>query len=479
MTLPGRHLFVSIGLVLLTACGPGADQEFEEHVDDVNLDPSEELAEPLVSGKFRYVQLDVGQGDATLVISPSGCAALFDAGPPGSAITIQRYLQSLGIKRLEFAVISHLHSDHLGSLADLESGTTAISVPVVYDHGGKYQSPSYSRYASHFASRRRTVTLGQTLSLCGEVAVNVLAVGGNGLLVDDENTKSVVAKVSYQGFDALVGGDATGAEGEDLEAKIAGQVGQVELYKVHHHGSRYSSNDKFLGAIDARLAFISLAHDNGYGHPHKETVARLNAHKVEIFQTQDPVAHVRRGHIVVDVDNGTTFSITQKGVTQKYGTTLATGRAVINEVLANEVGSDVKTEFIELLNVGPGTLDLSGHSLSDTTGVRHTFAAGTRLGVKQSIVIYGGATGIPDGATGAVAASTGGLGLNNDGDTVVLRTAAGNELTRAAFTGALADEDGVSLTRATDGELTAAYVAHNSISTLPSSAGRRASGAAF
>ncbi len=479
MARPGCHLLVSLCLAAATACGPGADLDVEAHTDDVNLDPSEELADALVAGRFRYVQLDVGQGDAALVISPSGCAALFDSGPPGSAVTIQKYLQSLGIKRLEFAVVSHLHSDHLGALADLEGGTLPVAVPVVYDHGGTFTSPYYDRYARHFGARRKKVSLGQTLSLCGEVSVKVLAVGGNGLGVDDENAKSVVAKVSYQGFDALVGGDATGSEGEDLEGLIATAVGPVELYKVHHHGSRFSSSDRFLSAIDAKLAFVSLAHDNRYGHPHRETLTRLSAHKVELFQTQDPAAGLRRGHLVLDADSATSFSVTQKGVTKKYGEPVAQGRLLVNELLANEVGSDVSTEFIELINIGGGALDLSLATVSDATGVRHQFAVGTRLGAGAALVVYGGASGIPAGTTGSIASSTGALGLNNDGDRLIIATAQGGTLAEASYTSALASTDGVSMTRTQDGVATAAFALHTTLSSAQSSAGRRASGTAF
>ncbi len=101
----------------------------------------------------------------------------------------------------------------------------------------------------------------------------------------------------------------------------------------------------------------------------------------------------------------------------------------INEVLVNEAGSDVNGEFVELVNSGTAAVDLSGWTLSDAAGLRHTFASGTSLAAGRALVIYGGASGIPSGIP-AVAASTGSLNLSNSGDTVTLKNSAGTTRTR-------------------------------------------------
>lgn len=84
---------------------------------------------------FRYVQLDVGQGDASAVIAPGGCAALFDGGPTGAGATIKSTLRSLGVTHLEFAVISHYDADHIGGMDEVASGADALAIDRVYDHG--------------------------------------------------------------------------------------------------------------------------------------------------------------------------------------------------------------------------------------------------------------------------------------------------------------------------------------------------------
>ena len=70
----------------------------------------------LHAGSFGFTTLDVGQGDAAVVLAPSGCVALLDGGPTGAGTTIKQYLRSLGVDHVDFAVVSHYHEDHLGGL---------------------------------------------------------------------------------------------------------------------------------------------------------------------------------------------------------------------------------------------------------------------------------------------------------------------------------------------------------------------------
>jgi hypothetical protein len=109
--------------------------------------------------------------------------------------------------------------------------------------------------------------------------------------------------------------------------------------------------------------------------------------------------------------------------------------------------------------------------------VRHTFAAGTMLNPGKAVVVFANASAIPAGLSNAVAASSGGLSLNNDVDTVTLRDAGGVARNSFAYTSALAGTDGVSMNRSPEG--TGAFVLHTSISSARSSAGLRASGASW
>ena len=159
-------------------------------------------------------------------------------------------------------------------------------------------------------------------------------------------------------------------------------------------------------------------------------------------------------------------------------TTATPAQVIINEILANEPGSDVNGEFVELVNVGGTSASIGGWTISDGTGVRHTFAAGTTLAPGKAIVVFAGSGSIPAGLTNAVAASTGVLSLANGGDSVILKDASAVVKTSYSYSSTLAGSDGVSMNRSPDAT-TGSFVLHTTLGALQSSAGVRANGTAF
>jgi len=629
------------------------------------------------AGDFRMAFLDVGQGDAAVVIAPSGCAAVIDGGKTGSGATIKAYLKSEGITHLDFAIATHYHEDHIGGIDELDTGTDAVTISAAYDRGGSYSTTAYTQYANDFAGKRHTVTLGQVISLCSEVSFKVVSVNGNGVNSTNENALSVGVQISYGAVDILDAGDLVGTSPDDVESVLAPTIGQMEVYKVHHHGSKYSSMNVLLDALMPTVSVISVGIGNTYGHPTPEAISRLQAHNSVIYQTEDPATNTVRGHVVVSSASGTSFIVTQGGSSTTYAvkggtppsdttpptaptfvaglgtspseidlswtastddvgvtsyriyksadganfaqagtstttafadlglasgttywyqvtaldaagnesaasntasaTTLVTpvgtltvtapnggeslaggssyaiawtssyvsnvkleysldngstwtviassvaastgsytwtvpssassqakvratdaqlgspsdasdgtftitvatpGKAILNEILANEPGSDTGGEFIEVVNAGGTAIDISGWALWDATKARHTFATGTVLAPGKAIVVFGSASAIPAGLSNAVASSTGDLNLVNSGDTVSLRK---NKTKMDTFTygSSLASVDGVSMNRSPDSTAGATFVLHTSLSSLPSSPGVRPDGTAY
>jgi hypothetical protein len=152
-------------------------------------------------------------------------------------------------------------------------------------------------------------------------------------------------------------------------------------------------------------------------------------------------------------------------------------RVIINEILANEPGSTIAAEFVELYNAGGTTADLSNWTISDATSMRHRFAAGTLLAPGATLVVFAGPTGIPAELTNAVASSTGTLSLGNSADTVTVANASNTIIDSFAYTTALASTDGVSMNRSPDRSPTGAFVLHTALSSLSASPGVSVSGA--
>lgn len=154
-----------------------------------------------------------------------------------------------------------------------------------------------------------------------------------------------------------------------------------------------------------------------------------------------------------------------------------TGSVIINEILANEPGTDTGAEFVELVNTGDSAVELSGWTLRDDTSVRHTFAGETSLGAGQAIAVFAEGGSIPDGVD-AVAASDGKLSLTNGGERVSIRDAAGATIDSFRYGASLTGADGVSMNRSPDASQ-GSFVLHTSLSSQGASPGRRADGSAF
>lgn len=335
--------------------------------------------------QFRLTVLDIGQGDSTVVIAPSGCAALLDGGPTGSGAVIKSYLRAHGVTRLDFAVLSHYHLDHLGGLDEVEQGADAIPVGTMYDRGSSYSSAAYTDYANQYSGRRSTVSVGQTFSLCNEVTFTVVAVNANGISTTDENAKSVAVKISYGAFDALVGGDLTSSP--DVESTVVPAVGEIELYKVHHHGSRTSSGQAFLDATRPLVSFISVGWNNSYGHPTPEAIARLQSVGSAIWKTEDPATASALGHIELQTADGWALTVTQGATTGSY-----TSKGAPADLTPPSVPQGVTA-----LAAGMTAVDLSWQASTDDTGVAGYRVERSADGAAWTPIADTSFTGLSDG----------------------------------------------------------------------------------
>jgi beta-lactamase superfamily II metal-dependent hydrolase len=269
------------------------------------------------AGKLQIHFMDVGQGDGAILIAPDGETVLFDNGVWGSCAKPMAYLQSLGITKIDYQVISHYHRDHYGCTA-----TVLAKFPLLkfsYDRGGSYHDAlAFGSYTTAVGTKRRSATEGETITLNGGVGtpviIRIAALNGNGVVTDNENDESVVSLVSFGNFRAELGGDLSGFTESgyaDIETSVAPKIGQVDVYKVHHHGSPHSTNTAWLQSIQPRIGIVSSGDTNDYGHPSQECIERLHDVGVKLFWTEhgkgvppeegfDTVG----GTIVVDVPSG-------------------------------------------------------------------------------------------------------------------------------------------------------------------------------
>lgn len=280
------------------------------------------------NGHLQIHFMDVGQGDGALLITPGGETVLFDNGALNSCERPVAYLQRLGVRQIDYHIASHYHADHIGCTAEVL--TNFPLARVAYDRGGSYSSQTYSRYVATVGARRQTAPVGSSLSLEGGVALDFVAANGAGVAgADDENDLSVVMRVRYGNFEAVIGGDLSGVSGSgyrDVESTVAQRVGQVEVYKVNHHASRYSSNTQWLSTLRPKIGIVSVGASNSYGHPTIDAMARLHQAGVKTYWTSagrgaaaDAAWDFVGGDTVVDVPpGGGVFTVRAAGQTHAY-----------------------------------------------------------------------------------------------------------------------------------------------------------------
>lgn len=281
------------------------------------------LLSPARGGPLQIHCLNVGQGDATLVIAPSGRTLLVDAGYDSLGLRkVLPWLSSLGITSLDWIIATHYHGDHIGGLDEVISALSRDSVKqAVYDRGWSYGTNAYDDYIRAAGAKRRTITDGLALDLGDGAVVRCLAVNGNGRLRSpftdppwSENDLCIALRISYQAFDFFVSGDLSGestAYYRDIETSVGPEVGPVEVLRVNHHGSAYSSNRAFLAALSPLASVISCG-KNDYGHPSYEALNRLRPYG-PVYQTADRNGRPVDGDVIITSDgrrfviNGDTF----------------------------------------------------------------------------------------------------------------------------------------------------------------------------
>jgi competence protein ComEC len=230
--------------------------------------------------------LDVGQGDAAALRTPHGRWVLIDAGPrtrdrdAGRRVVVP-FLRRHGVRRLDVVVASHGHADHVGGMPAVFA---ALPVDVVLDAAEPVPETAYLEYLAAVeasGARWHRARRGDTVSMDG-VRIVVLSpdsAWAAGML--DPNEESLVLLVSHAGRRLLFMGDA----GAPVEQRLAGHVGDIDLLKVGHHGSRTATGSAWLAELRPETAVISAGRRNTYGHPAPQVLARLAQHGAAVLRT--------------------------------------------------------------------------------------------------------------------------------------------------------------------------------------------------
>lgn len=259
-----------------------------------NTVPSTAIPRP-ADGQLQVHFIDVGQGDSILAES-DGHFMLIDAGENDQADTVISYLKQAGVTSLDYAIGTHPHSDHIGGLDKVieEFPIGKIILPPV-----EHTSRSFEDVLNAISNAGLKITKpvpGNTYTLGGASFTIVAPVKDYG---NDLNNWSVGIRLTYGDNSFLMCGDAESQAEKDMID--SGAVLSADVLKAGHHGSSTSTSGAFLKKVSPSYVVIQCGKGNSYGHPHKETMEKLEKAGCQVFRTDED-------HNIVAVSDGTNIT---------------------------------------------------------------------------------------------------------------------------------------------------------------------------
>ena len=245
----------------------------------------------LFSSLLKIYFIDVGQGDAAFVITPNSYTMLIDAGDLDEfhdhGKDVYRFIKKqLGINKIDVAIISHPHKDHIGGMIYVLSN---MKVEKFYDPGFSYPSPLYLKLLELVNKKKVKYYLarGETyINLDPAVEIKILYPPKN-FVLDKPNDNSVVLRIKYKEISLLFTGDIEANAEKFIFKKYKKRNNNItsNILKVPHHGSNTSSTYQFIQLVSPEIAIISCGRNNRFGHPHYTVLKRYKEYGIEIFRT--------------------------------------------------------------------------------------------------------------------------------------------------------------------------------------------------
>lgn len=232
--------------------------------------------------------LDVGQGDAIFIQAPNGHQMLIDGGRDDQVLAALQQVMPRGDSDIDVVLATHPDADHIGGLpAVLER----YEVANIIDNGkGGKDTKISDEFNTDIVLEQASYThavSGMRIILDGEHGVyfDVLYPTASSTSLDT-NDMSIVGRLVYGQHEFMLTGDAPTV----VESKLVEWCSlclRSDVLKAGHHGSRTSTGNDFLDAVDPQYVVISAGRDNSYGHPHKEVIDRLVEKGVDIQKTTE------------------------------------------------------------------------------------------------------------------------------------------------------------------------------------------------
>lgn len=264
-------------------------------------------------GKLHLVFCNVGQGDAIFIRTPGGKDILIDGGPDDLVLDCLSNHMPFWDRTIEVVVLTHPHADHLTGLISVLERYQVIHyfTEKVENRTKVYQrlqdtlalknvtaKYTFSGDRIDFPDKTQLLTIWPDKEVINNQELQDVESSEKDSSSLDVNGFSVISEISFGDFNVLLTGDA----GVLIENKIAKIVGNVDILKVPHHGSKTGMSEYFLEELRPLLAVISVGVKNRYNHPSEEMINLLKSKQIKTLRTD------RDGEIEV-ISDGKEFKV--------------------------------------------------------------------------------------------------------------------------------------------------------------------------
>jgi competence protein ComEC len=260
---------------------------------------------PPARAELSVVFLDVGQGDSILIHAPDGEVMLIDGGRSVNLAdsTIIPQIRAWGATQVDVLIPTHPDADHISGLAGVIEN---FPVKLAALTGQVHATKIYERLLTDIRDKgvkALQVRTGTAIPFDPALKLEVLNPDDAVVQSDDTNDASIVIKLTYGQTSFLFTGDAEMPANQAMLQR--GADVRATVLKLGHHGSRTSTDESWLQAVQPQLGIISVGAGNSYGHPHPEVIAALDALGIQYIRTDE------HGTITVTSD-GTQLHVTSQ-----------------------------------------------------------------------------------------------------------------------------------------------------------------------
>lgn len=249
----------------------------------------------LPGGVAQFHFIDVGQGDAELIMVGDK-NILIDTGDRGGKDSLVKYLKDHNVTEIEYFIVTHPDADHFASAAYVLDNYTVKNVIM---SNAEKTTQMFETFIATLEKHTEINVISAHDEIGTKYDVNGLELKILAPLSEsytDTNDYSVVVMARYGNKKFLLTGDAEKKSEAEMVEKYSTSDLKCDVLKVGHHGSRTSTSDAFLRMANPTYAVISCGKDNKFGHPHTETLNRLNDAGITIYRTDE------LGSIVLETD---------------------------------------------------------------------------------------------------------------------------------------------------------------------------------